>query len=121
MATLDPSVPCTVQPRRRSMSQLVALAALFAVMLLVPPTGTAERASGERAAAPRVVAAAKININTADVKELMTLNGVGRSLAEKIVQYREANGLFKKPEDVRKVEGVGNALWERNRGRIVVK
>ena len=63
----------------------------------------------------------KVNINTADVKELMRLSGIGRSVAERIVQYREAHGLFKKPEELRKVEGVGAGLWERNRERIIVK
>jgi competence protein ComEA len=63
----------------------------------------------------------KVNINTADVKALMRLAGVGRGLAEKIVQYRDANGPFKKATDLRKVEGVGDALWEKNRERIVVK
>jgi len=100
----------------------VALAVVFAVALLDPLTVAADPARGERARPPVLVAAAaKININTADVNALMTLSGVGRSLAEKIVQHREANGLFKKPEDVRKVEGVGDALWKKNRARIVVK
>jgi competence protein ComEA len=63
----------------------------------------------------------KVNINTADVKALMKLQGVGRALAEKIVQYRDAHGPFKKAVDLRKVEGVGDGLWEKNRDRIVVK
>jgi competence protein ComEA len=62
-----------------------------------------------------------VNINTADVKQLSTLDGVGKKLAQKIVDYREAHGQFKKPDEVRKVDGVGKALWERNRDRIVVK
>ena len=62
-----------------------------------------------------------ININTADVKELMRLEGVGRRVAEKIVEYREHHGLFQKPEEIRRVEGIGSGLWERNRARIVVK
>ena len=65
--------------------------------------------------------AAPININTADVKELMKLEGVGRRVAEKIVEYRDTHGPFKKAEELRKVEGVGNGLWERNRTRIVIK
>ena len=64
---------------------------------------------------------APVNINTADVKELMKLEGVGRRVAEKIVEYRDTHGPFKKPEELRKVEGVGNGLWERNRTRIVIK
>ena len=51
----------------------------------------------------------------------MTLSGVGRSLAEKIVKYRDEHGRFKKAADLRKVEGVGETLWEKNRERIVVK
>ena len=62
-----------------------------------------------------------VNINTATVKDLMTLDGIGHKVAEKIVEYREAHGPFKKPEEVRKVQGVGAGLWERNRDRIVVK
>ena len=63
----------------------------------------------------------KVNINTADVKELMTLTGVGRKVAEKIVEYRDNHGPFKKADELRKVDGVGNGVWERNRDRVVTK
>lgn len=63
----------------------------------------------------------KININTASAKELQKLEGVGRGVAQRIVEYREANGPFKRGEDLRKVEGIGAATFERNRERIVVK
>lgn len=63
----------------------------------------------------------KVNINTASVTDLMTLNGVGKKVAEKIVEYRQEHGLFKKPEEIRKVEGIGGGLWERNKDRIVIK
>jgi len=62
-----------------------------------------------------------VNINTADVKELMKLEGVGRRVAEKIVEYRDSHGPFKKAEELRKVEGIGSGLWEKNRTRIVIK
>ena len=74
--------------------------------------------SGTATAAPDT---APVNINTADVKELMKLEGVGRRVAEKIVEYRDTHGPFRKPDELRKVEGVGNGLWERNRTRIVIK
>jgi len=95
------------------------------VVLLAAASPPARPAAAGVTTAPsmRVAAAvdAKVNINTADVKELMKLQGVGRSLAEKIVQYRDAHGLFKKAVDLRKVEGVGDALWAKNRERVVVK
>ena len=98
------------------MSQLVlALAVLVTVVALIPPPVVADTAAAS------TTVGAKININTADVKSLMTLTGVGRSLAEKIVKYRDEHGQFKKATDLRKVEGVGDALWEKNRERIVVK
>jgi competence ComEA-like helix-hairpin-helix protein len=63
----------------------------------------------------------RININTADVKQLMTLAGVHKKTAEKIVEYRQSHGLFKKPEEVVKVDGIGHALYEKNRARIVIE
>ena len=73
--------------------------------------------------ADTVLAAAveKININTASVKDLQKLEGVGPGVAQRIVEYREAHGPFKRGEDLRKVGGVGAAMFERNRERIVVK
>jgi competence protein ComEA len=121
MTPLDSSVLCPVNRRRCSMSHLVASLVLLAVVALVPlPAVAADVTRAETANASAAVGA-KININTAGVKELMTLTGVGRSLAEKIVKYRDEHGLFKKPADLRKVEGVGGGLWEKNRERIVVK
>ncbi len=63
----------------------------------------------------------KININTADVKSLMSLTGVGRKVAERIVEYRDTHGAFKNADEIKKVEGIGNGVWEKNRDRIVVK
>ena len=63
----------------------------------------------------------KVNINTAGVKQLMTLTGVGRKVAESIVEYRDSHGPFKKGDELRKVEGVSPSLWEKNRDRIVTR
>lgn len=84
------------------------------------PRGGDGQPRGEKAKVATVSDTA-VNINSADVKELMTLDGIGHKVAEKIVQYRGAHGDFKKPEEIRKVDGVGHGLWEKNRERIVVK
>jgi competence protein ComEA len=92
---------------------LAALAATPALAAAVTESVTARAALGENHD--------KININTASAKELQKLEGVGHMVAERIVHYREEHGPFKRGEDLRKVEGIGAALWERNRERIVVK
>lgn len=63
----------------------------------------------------------KVNINTASKAELMKLKGVGGELAEKIIEYRQKNGPFQKPEEIRKITGIGKGLWEQNREAITVK
>lgn len=98
------------------------LAVVVATLTLMPGAAlTAEKSNHTSTVSATVGSDAKININTASVKELMTLKGVGHKVAERIVAYREANGQFKKSEDLKKVEGVGQSLWERNRERIVLK
>lgn len=93
---------------------------VFATVLL-SFAGLAGAADPPPAREGRAAAPARVNINTADVNTLMTLDGVGRRVAERIVEYRQAHGPFKKPEEIRRVEGIGAGLWERNRARIVVE
>jgi competence protein ComEA len=54
-----------------------------------------------------------VHINTATVEELDNLPGVGPSLAEKIIEYRKANGAFKSLDDLDAVSGIGPALLEK--------
>jgi len=64
---------------------------------------------------------AKININTATVEELVQLDRVGPRYAEKIVAFRQENGLFKTSEDIMLVSGIGRKTFEINKDRIIVK
>lgn len=60
----------------------------------------------------------RININTADVAELMKLTGIGESRAQDIVNYRKKNGAFVKIEDIMKVPGIKDAAFEKIRDKI---
>lgn len=62
----------------------------------------------------------KININTANSEQLRTLNGVGPATAEKIIRYRESDGPFKKIEDIKNVDGIGDKTFEKLKDYIVV-
>ncbi len=50
----------------------------------------------------------KININTATIDELTLLPGIGQTLAQRIVDYRERIGPFRTKSDLCNVEGIGN-------------
>lgn len=53
-----------------------------------------------------------IDLNTAAPEELQLLPGIGASLSLAIVEYREANGPFQRPEDITQVPGIGEKRYE---------
>ncbi len=81
-----------------------------------PPVtgGTPTLSSGE------VAPGGKVNINTATLEELDTLPGIGSELAERIIEFREANGPFKSIEDITLVSGIGQVTFEKMKDRISV-
>lgn len=60
----------------------------------------------------------KISINTATLEQLQTLDGIGKSKAEAIMEYRTKNGLFKTIEDIKNVSGIGDAAFEKIKDSI---
>ena len=64
----------------------------------------------------------RLDLNTADAAILQReLNGIGKAKAEAIVAYREANGPFASVDELLEIKGIGNALLERNRDKLMVK
>lgn len=62
-----------------------------------------------------------VNINSASQTELETLPGIGPSIASKIVNYRKEKGKFSKIEDIKNVNGIGEAKFEKIKKYIKVK
>ena len=61
---------------------------------------------------------AMVNINTANLKQLIKLPGVGKKKAQAIIDYREANGDFASLEDLAKVKGVGKKMLAKLNGKV---
>lgn len=62
----------------------------------------------------------KVNINTAEQTELETLPGIGPSLAQRIIEYRETNGNFQKIEDLQNVKGIGNSKYSNIKDNVCI-
>lgn len=60
---------------------------------------------------PLGTTAGKINLNTADAVTLETLPGVGPALAARIIAWRDTNGRFTAPEDLKGVSGIGDKTF----------
>lgn len=78
-------------------------------------------ASAERAGALPQETDQRVDINTADVAELITIPGIGETRAQAIVAYRQEHGAFAQVEDIMKVSGIKNALFEKMKEYITIR
>lgn len=89
--------------------------------IVVPGVGEFEMA-GQIANYPMNPAQAKVNINQASAEEMANnLDGIGLVLARRIVDYRTAQGPFKKIEDLQEVSGIGEKKYNGIKERICVR
>lgn len=63
----------------------------------------------------------KININTADRKELMLISGIGEKYAERIIELREQLGGFTSIEQLKKVKGIGDKRFEKIKNYVTIE
>ena len=96
-------------------SMLCAVIILIAVGFVC----SASAIAGNSADKTKVIDA--VNINIASVKELVRLPGIGRKKAEAIIAYREKNGDFQHIEEVKRIEGIGDKIFDRIRDLIIIK
>lgn len=62
----------------------------------------------------------RVNLNTADKEQLMTLTGIGETRAEAILEYREQEGHFQSAEDIMNVQGIKEGIYEQIKDDITV-
>ncbi|HQW37294.1 MAG TPA: ComEA family DNA-binding protein, partial [Usitatibacteraceae bacterium] len=66
------------------------------------------------------IALAAVNINSATKEQLETLDGIGPVKAQAIIDYRKKNGPFRTLEDLKKVDGIGDATFDKVRKDIML-
>lgn len=87
----------------KKISAIILISILFAVMTQ-----------------PALASKGKVNINTAIKKELVTLKYVGDKIADRIIEYRKVHS-FETPQDIMKVKGIGQKVFDANKDVIIVK
>jgi competence protein ComEA len=61
-----------------------------------------------------------VNVNTADQATLVTLERIGESRAQAIIQYRQEHGPFKTVEQLKDVPGIGDKVLDAIKAKITV-
>ena len=95
----------------------IMMAAIAAIALSAPSLSAQGKVPAPK---PTATAAAPVNLNTATAEQLATIPGVGPKMAERIIDYRQKNGGFKKVEDLMNVSGVGEKSFLRMKPLITV-
>ncbi|TSC95989.1 MAG: competence protein ComEA [Candidatus Berkelbacteria bacterium Licking1014_2] len=72
------------------------------------------------APAPLSGAPAQINLNTASLSQLDSLPGIGPVYAQRIIDYRQANGGFKSIDEIKNVKGIGDKTFEKLKDKITI-
>jgi comEA protein len=66
----------------------------------------------------RIAASEVVDINSATIKQLQEIKGIGPVLAERIVKYRKLHGPFKTKADIQKIKGIGPVTYDKIKAHI---
>ena len=100
---------------------LIALVILATIGVAQPSVASPQGAKAATSTAKaKATASNPVNLNSASVAQLQTLPGIGASAAQRIVDYRQKNGSFKKIEELMNVKGIGEKSFLKLKPLITV-
>jgi competence protein ComEA len=102
------------------MMMRILMAAILGIAVSATAASAQSKSTPKAATAATATAAAPVNLNTATAEQLATIPGVGPKMAERIIDYRQKNGGFKKVEDLMNVSGVGEKSFLKMKPLITV-
>ena len=111
----------TVLYQRPAAASSVAAEALEAPEAPETPEAPEEPAAPEETATEPEGMASRGNLNTADAAALESLPGIGPALAQRIIDYRTANGPFQTTAEIQDVRGIGAGIYEKIKDSITVE
>ena len=85
------------------------------------PEAPEEPAAPEETATEPDGMESRVNLNTADAAALESLPGIGPALAQRIIDYRTANGPFQTTAEIQDVRGIGAGIYEKIKDSITVE
>src|SRR3954464_8667555 len=101
-------------------SILSALVLLIAIGIAQPSIASPQAAKSTGATRAKATATNPVNLNSASGAQLQTLPGIAASTAQRIVDYRQKKGSFKKIEELMNVKGIGEKSFLKLKPLITV-
>ena len=111
----------TVLYQRPAAASSVAAEAPEALEEPEAPEAPEEPAAPEEAETAPEGMASRVNLNTADAAALESLPGIGQALAQRIIDYRMANGPFQTTAEIQDVRGIGAGIYAKIKDSITVE
>jgi len=99
---------------------MFAVGILVAALVGSAPSVWAQASKAPAASKARATASAPVNLNSATAAQIAALPGIGPKAAQRIIDYRQKNGGFKKIEELMNVKGIGEKSFLKLKPRLSV-